>query len=143
MPGYKLASKARIHDLSAVLIRYMPMEAYLPEERTIRLQQLERLDTVCKYIEQNYHTDITLEQAAKVCGFSLHHFSRFFKETAGMNFVHYVNAFRIDKAKLLLQDREASITDIAYQVGFNSIETFNRVFKKLNNCTPTVYRSKK
>ncbi|MBJ6362232.1 helix-turn-helix domain-containing protein [Paenibacillus sp. GCM10012307] len=143
MPGHTLVIKARFHDLAAAMIRYLPMEAYPPEERSLRLRQLERLDQVFSYIDQNYQSEITLQSAALVCGFSIHHFSRFFKETAGMNFIHYVNAFRIDKAKLLLQDREASITDIAYQVGFNSIETFNRVFKKQNNCTPTAYRSKK
>lgn len=141
--GHELVTKARINDIAAIMIRHLPMEAYSLQERTKRLEQLERLDNVLKYIESDYGSEITLQSAAEVAGFSVTYFSRFFKEATGSTFVEYVNSFRANIAMLLLTNNEESVTEIAYRSGFNSIETFNRVFKKVNGCTPTAVRSKK
>ncbi|GGG54562.1 helix-turn-helix transcriptional regulator [Paenibacillus radicis (ex Gao et al. 2016)] len=140
--GCDLAIKARVNDMLTGIVRHMPMSPYSPEETIKRLEKQRRLEDVLKYIEQHYESDITLTSAADVSGYSVHYFSRFFKEATDKNFVDYVNEFRITEAMQQLKDGDASVTDIAFKVGFNSIETFNRVFKKLNGCTPTVYRSK-
>jgi len=142
--GYELVIKARIHDLGVAIIRSVPMEAYSLQERTKQLEQLERLRNVMAYIERDYATELTLQQAAEVAGFSPTYFSRFFKEATGIGFVDYVNEFRANVAMSLLQSSYGeSVTDIAFQSGFNSIETFNRVFKKICGLTPSQFRSKK
>lgn len=141
-PGHELSIKARMNDLAAAIVRHMPMEAVPLQERTKRLEQLERLDKVLKHIERDYAADITLSGAADVAGFSPTYFSRFFKEATGSNFVDYVNTFRANVALHLLEESELSVTDIAYRSGFNSIETFNRVFKRVNGEPPTKVRRK-
>jgi AraC-like DNA-binding protein len=141
--GHELVIKARMNDLAAAIIRDFPMEAYSLHEKTKRLEQLERLDKVLKYIENDYGSEITLQSAAEVSGFSVTYFSRFFKEATGSNFVDYVHTFRANIAMSLLLDNGESVTGIAYRSGFNSIETFNRVFKKVTGSTPSAFRSKK
>ncbi|MFD0671236.1 helix-turn-helix domain-containing protein [Cohnella sp. GCM10027633] len=140
--GHELAIKARMNDLAAAIVRHMPLEAVPLQERTKRLEQLERLDKVLKYIENEYSSDITLLSAAAIAGFSPTYFSRFFKEATGSSFVDYVNTYRANVAMSLLADGELSVTDIAYRAGFNSIETFNRVFKRVNGEPPTKARRK-
>jgi AraC-like DNA-binding protein len=141
--GFELVIKATIYDLAAALFRFMPMVPYSVEEKTKRLEQLEKLDRVLSYIELHYDTEITLQSAATLSTFSVTYFSRFFKEATGANFVDYVNTYRVNMAMLALVNESQSVADIAYRCGFNSIETFNRVFKKVTGCTPTAYRSKK
>ncbi|MFC5530567.1 helix-turn-helix domain-containing protein [Cohnella yongneupensis] len=140
--GHELAIKARMNDLAATIVRDLPLEAVPLQERTKRLEQLDRLDKVLKHIEREYASDIPLQRAADIAGFSPTYFSRFFKEATGSSFVDYVNTFRANIAMQLLAGDEHSVTEIAYQAGFNSIETFNRVFKRVNGEPPTRFRSK-
>lgn len=95
---------------------------------------------VIKYIDRNYMNDITLEELAKFAGYSTYHFSRMFKKYSGTAFVEHLNRRRVIAAQLLLSEADAPITEIAMRAGFSSITTFNRVFKKINGCTPSEYK---
>ncbi|MGN0636855.1 MAG: helix-turn-helix domain-containing protein [Huintestinicola sp.] len=95
---------------------------------------------ILKYIEQNYANDITLEELASIAGYSTYHFSRIFKKYSSTTFINFLNRRRIKAAELLLLESGSSITDVAMQVGFASLTTFNRVFKSINGCTPSEYK---
>lgn len=95
---------------------------------------------VLKYIEQNYMNDITLDDLANLAGYSSYHFSRIFKKYSSTTFINYLNNRRVKAAELLLLENGNSITDVAMQVGFASLTTFNRVFKSANGCTPSEYK---
>jgi AraC-like DNA-binding protein len=138
--GYEVMINARIGDLAANIIRYSPMAPI--EEKSKRLEQIERLEEVFRYIEQYYKTNITLSMAAEKSGLSLFYFSRLFKEATGTKFTEYLNTFRINKAMKLLRSSDMKIDDIAFATGFNSVETFNRVFKQVCGCIPSEYRNK-
>ncbi|MEK8132278.1 AraC family transcriptional regulator [Paenibacillus filicis] len=142
LPGHQAALKASAYTIITELIRGMELVERLHDERSRRYEKLSRLEQAISYIERNYDQGITVSQAAEYNGYSVHHFSRFFKEATGHSFGDYVNHYRIRVACQLLQDVEQPITDIAYRSGFNSIETFNRVFKKTTGSTPSAYRSK-
>ena len=86
--------------------------------------------------------DLSLEALADMTGFSKSHFIRLFKEFAGVSYYEYLTKRRLLNAELLLDNPECSIADIAMQSGFNSLATFNRVFKASHNCTPTDYRKR-
>lgn len=141
-PGYKIALKARLYDLLVLIIRKVPMENMTIEEESKQREKLSRLESVFQYVEGNYTNDITLETVAKVAGFSVYHFSRFFKENTGVTFSQYLNSFRITKAEWMLMNEEGNITEIAFNCGYNSIKTFDRVFKQMKGYTPKEYRKK-
>lgn len=138
--GYKLILKARLYDLAGILLRHMPKEEYSVKDESRQKEKLEKLDKVFQYVEKNYQNHITLEEISKVSGFSKYYFTRFFKENTGMTFLDYLNNFRIMKSEWYLMDEKESIIEVAFKSGFNSVKTFNRVFKNLKGCTPMEYR---
>lgn len=138
--GYKLALKARMYDLLIILLRGVPMETIPPNERNRRLGRLERLELVLRHVEAHYDRAIALEEVAGIANFSVFHFTRFFRETTGMTFGHYVNGFRVEKAVDCLINTDDSITEIVFKSGFNSAKTFNRVFRQIKGCSPSMYK---
>lgn len=103
-------------------------------------EYIEKFNTVFDYIETHYTEDITLEETAAQIGFSKFHFSRLFHQFTDTSFYDYLCARRIKAAETLLLDPNLPITEIALQSGFASISTFNRVFKKFKECTPTEFK---
>ena len=100
----------------------------------------EKFGTVLKYIDNNYMYDITLDELADVAGYSKYHFSRIFKEQTGMSFYDFYLRQRMLLCRQLLNEMNLSITEVASRSGFNSLATFNRVFKQYEGITPTQYR---
>ena len=138
--GYQLAIKARLYDLMVIILRQVPMEKISSLEQSKHLKKLERLEQVFQFVEENYTREITLAEVAGAAHFSIYHFARFFKETTGMTFIQYLNNYRISKAVKYLSNTDVPITEIAFQAGFDSIKTFNRVFKNIKGCSPTCYK---
>jgi AraC-like DNA-binding protein len=68
------------------------------------------------------------------------YFCKMFKKFAGVNFTEYVSRIRIEKARNLLLNPNLRISEIAYEVGFQSLTHFNRVFKKVLGQSPTDFR---
>lgn len=94
-----------------------------------------------EFISENHEEDITLGQVAKAVNTSTFHFCKMFKKATGLHFTEYVSRVRTEKAKNLLLNPNLRISEIAYQVGFQSLTHFNRVFKKITGQSPTAYRA--
>lgn len=103
-------------------------------------EYIEKFNSLFSYIDLHYAEDLTLEFAADYTGYSKFHFTRLFKQFSNTTFYDYLCYKRIKVAEELLINRSLSITDVAIRSGFPSISTFNRLFKKLKNCTPSEYR---
>ena len=101
---------------------------------------LERFLSICEYIDAHCTEDLTLDEIAKIAGFSKYHFSRLFKQFTNNTFYKYLNQKRIELALILLADPEISVTETAIQSGFTNPSTFIRVFKAEKGCTPTEFR---
>jgi AraC-like DNA-binding protein len=95
-----------------------------------------------EYIKQNQAEELSLGQVAKAVNTSTFYFCKMFKKGTGLNFTEYVSRVRIETAKNLLLNPNLRISEIAYQVGFQSLTHFNRVFKKMVGESPTDYRVK-
>ena len=104
-----------------------------------RQSDIQRLNPVLFLIEEKYNKQITLNQAAEAANLSKEYFCRFFKRVTGDTFTQYLNKFRIDKAKQLLVTKNLPIIHIAYEVGFDNLSYFYRVFQNLVKITPTEY----
>jgi two-component system response regulator YesN len=68
------------------------------------------------------------------------HLSRLFKEQTGINFLRYLQAYRVNQAITLLQDPRMNITMICTRCGFPTPGYFTKVFRKFMGSTPTQYR---
>jgi len=93
-----------------------------------------------KFIKNNQASDISLGQVAKAVNTSTFYFCKMFKKATGVNFTEYLSRVRLEKAKNLLLNPNLRVSEIAYEVGFQSLTHFNRVFKKIVGQSPTTYR---
>jgi YesN/AraC family two-component response regulator len=92
------------------------------------------------YIRQNLQNDVTLTDVAKAACTSTFYICKLFKRHTGVNFTEYVSRLRVERAKELLANPNLRISEIAYEVGFQSLTHFNRIFRKMEGQAPTAYR---
>jgi AraC-like DNA-binding protein len=133
--GYQLAVKSKLYEIMLTILRETSgRSAMPPSSKSKRI-----LAFVLKNISD---PDLTLEEAAGALGLNKFYFSHFFKKNTGQSFHSYLNKTRVDFAKRYLIESKMTVTDIVFQSGFNSIQTFNRVFRALTGFSPRDYRRK-
>ncbi len=93
-----------------------------------------------KFIHANLDQPLPLGLVARQAGLSESHFCRLFKDSSGLTLTDYVNRCRIDWAKRELLKPEARISEIAFQIGYQSLSQFNRSFSRIVGLSPTLYR---
>lgn len=103
-------------------------------------KKIDKLKPVIKHVELHYSEPTTVEDMAKLAGFSESHFMRFFKEAFGVSFVTYLNDYRLSMAARLLLQSTDTVLNISQQVGFENLSHFNRQFKRKYDKTPKDYR---
>ena len=103
---------------------------------------MRRMITVTDYIKNNLTAD-DLSQAsmAKMAGISKDYFSRLFKTVTGTNYSKWLNMIRMERATELLTIDNRPLTEVAMMSGFQSIPSFNRVFRSEKGMSPGEYRS--
>jgi AraC-like DNA-binding protein len=99
-----------------------------------------RIEKAMDYMNQHFHKNITLAEIAKLVNMTPVSFSRFFKQRTGISFIDNLLEVRLGHASRQLIDTTHSISEVAYNCGFNNISNFNRLFKKKKNCTPKEFR---
>ncbi|WP_127581942.1 helix-turn-helix domain-containing protein [Paenibacillus koleovorans] len=127
-----------VEELTAFMDRYVTEAAEMV--RTKREERDPITDYVREHLAQHYREDITLEIVAEKLNITGGYLSTYFKEKTGSNFLDYVHEVRIGKACELLLRTDQLIQDIADQVGYTNLNTFNRTFKKVTGRTPREYR---
>lgn len=108
-------------------------------ERTQADFSSETVHKALTFIQQNYHTDLTLDKVAGAVYLSPYYFSRLFKRITGMNFTHYLTEVRINAAKQLLRQNTLSVKEVARAVGYADPRYFSSVFKKVVGVSPGDY----
>jgi len=107
-------------------------------------QQLDpKIKEAIVYINNNYHDEISREGIAAMLNLHPDYFSKAFKYYTGKRFNDYINELRIKESMKLIQNTQKTILEIAMQVGFENLKTFNRAFKKFTGKKPSSYRTYK
>jgi len=94
----------------------------------------------CCYIAEHSAENITQAEVAEKMGLSQYYFSKLFNEYTKRSFPAYLAGIRVQNAINLLADEKLSITDCAFESGFQSTTTFNKVFHEFIGCSPRDYR---
>ncbi|MGJ8634908.1 MAG: helix-turn-helix domain-containing protein [Luteolibacter sp.] len=92
------------------------------------------------FIEKTLADPLPLPLVARRAGLSESHFCRVFKEATGLTLTDYINRRRVEWAKKELLKPEARVSEIAFQIGYQSLSQFNRSFVKFTGSSPTNYR---
>ncbi|MBQ7433737.1 MAG: 2-isopropylmalate synthase [Lachnospiraceae bacterium] len=113
----------------------------LAESRQITEGREERIVEIMNFIQAHY-TDVTLDMLAENFNLSKPYLSKYIKEKSGMTFQNAVKKARLKRAKRLLKETNRKVETIAEEVGYESVEHFNRVFKAEFDLTPNQYRNR-
>ncbi len=95
------------------------------------------------YIHANQGDPIDLAKVAQAMHVSVFYFCKLFKKATGLTFTEYLGRVRVEKAKQLLLNPHLRISEIAYDVGFQSLTHFNRIFRQVTGKSPSAYREAK
>lgn len=101
---------------------------------------IEKIDTVYKYVLNNFKSDLSLNDIAKKCNMNTAAFCRYFKKKTSKTFKDFMNEIRLGHAAGLLLKGDYTIAEVAFESGFNTPSYFNRMFKRNKGITPTAYR---
>jgi signal transduction histidine kinase/DNA-binding response OmpR family regulator len=101
-----------------------------------------KVEAVKEFLEENYIEDITREELAEEAGMSPDHLGKMFKQYTGVKISDYINQRRVEDAAGQLLETQMKIIDIAFNVGFGSLRSFNQVFRDMMGDSPSNYRKK-
>ncbi|NHN30410.1 helix-turn-helix domain-containing protein [Paenibacillus agricola] len=143
-----LTNAKTVEDMHKQLIMMLEsiclLAAVKQEENKLKLKDNERDEftrKIVKYVEDNYaDTNLNISMIGDSFGMKATYLSKLFKDQSGEGLLDFINKLRIEKAKDLLKAEEVPIMEIANRSGFNDLNTFMRIFKKLEGVTPGKYK---
>lgn len=98
------------------------------------------INRATSFIHKNYNRELTLEEVAEYVHLNPYYFSKVFKQLTGATFIDFLTEVRITQAKKLMEQKELSLKEICYLIGYNDPNYLSRVFKKVVGKTPSEYR---
>lgn len=147
MVSEKDAIKNTLHFIDLLReLSILPQKKYLAENETEFSDSgdEERIKTICNYIRSNFNREISLNEISKIACLTPPAFCRYFKKHTRLTFLEYLNKVRINKAcSTYMNEEKMSISEIAYQCGFNSIPNFYRTFKIITGKPPAEFFPKR
>ena len=132
----KTSSLKQLRELESVMLR-----EYCEAVRKFSLKHYSfAIRKAVEYIHLNIEQELSLDTISEAIQVSKYELSRNFKKKTGRSITDYINNQRIKEASNLLENHNLNITDIAYMVGFNDVNYFTKMFKKMRGMTPSEYR---
>jgi len=135
---------AKGHESAIKLLAVFAQHLAIVSNQVIIQQENAEVPVIKKakeYIREHQSEKISLGNVAKAVNMSAFYFCKMFKKAAGINFTDYLTRVRIERAQNLLLNPNLRISEIGFEVGFQSLTHFNRVFKKIAGQSPTDYRA--
>lgn len=140
--GYRYNALGTAYELVSYLSRRYAQSIMEVNEYEERNSRLENFNNVIDYIGKHYAEPLTTPMAADMAHLSECYFCHMFKKHMGVSFTAYLNEVRIQKALALLDNSRLNVTEVAAGVGFNDVNYFSRVFKRIVGISPRKYRDK-
>ena len=103
-------------------------------------RQIRAVKNVLNHIRNDYAKSLTLQDLAREADLNPNYFCRAFRQVTDKSPMEYLNYYRIECAAELLCNTQDSITDIAFQCGFQDSSYFGRIFRRMKATTPRAYR---
>lgn len=148
--GRMVMGRGNVYSILAAMDTLDELEEYLRGFFTEIVQSLDRstcetnhAERIIHYLKKNFREEIVFEDMAKEIGISYSYMRKIVYEQTGNSMIDFVNQLRIEKAKELLLDTECSIKQIAAEVGYYNVQSFNRFFRKYEGMPPSSYKSAK
>lgn len=139
--GYKQMIKTNLTQLLINMNRIFDRDEKYERLGNLSDVKKQNVAYAIRYIDSNYKKEITLEELAKKTGFTPNYFCGIFKKITGKTVIEYRNEARIKEARQLLSFSTKKITSICFEMGFNDLTYFERVFKKYAGTSPREYRA--
>ncbi|QHV94124.1 AraC family transcriptional regulator [Spirosoma endbachense] len=102
-------------------------------------KEQERINRVCQYVEQHYAQPVDVREVADLASLTVPAFCRYFKRMTHLTFTDFVNEYRVNQARRMLQSSR-TVADVGFAVGFNNLSHFNKTFRAVTGQTPSAYR---
>ena len=137
-PGYQLIVLGSLYQLIGTIFSenyYNPTPDKPPRDH----RRIVQLKQALEFIESSYNKPISLQEMADSVQMSPKYFCRFFQEMTHRSPVDYLNYYRIERACYQLLTTNDTITEVAYNSGFNDLSYFIKTFKKYKGTTPKQY----
>ncbi|SEN50769.1 AraC-type DNA-binding protein [Amphibacillus marinus] len=138
-PG--LLSEAKVKFQMGLLMIELIKQAHLVEHQPNRPTHHHLVFGVLNYIEQSYQT-AQLSHFASENRFTIDRLSKLIKQATGQTFKTLLQEKRLNQAEFLLTNTDYSVEQIAYEIGYENISYFYRLFKTTKGCTPRQFRKK-
>ena len=135
--GYEIYVKSYITSLVGFMYRNRLLMEY---KEFFNIKKLHEIMPSLYFIDENFASKLTLAEIAEKSNCDKYNFCRLFKNATGTTAFEYINFVRIKNAEKQLISTEKSISEIAFDCGFASVQYFNRAFKKYRGCTPRTYQ---
>lgn len=101
----------------------------------------ERIVNILRYIRENINQNIKIEDLSSMCYLTKDHFIRLFKKEMNCTPLQYINQKKIEKAQLMMVIGKKPVKDIAFNLSFNELSYFYRLFKKITGKSPQAYKA--
>ena len=98
-------------------------------------------ENIERYIREHYSTEISMQSVARAMNYSDAYFCKLFKQCFKVNFSAWLNEYRIDRAREMLQNTRLSVREVSTACGYSDANYFARVFKRVTGKTPSEYRN--
>jgi len=141
-PERNLAMRGRLCLLLADILERSRLQVARPVQDTGQRDRIDRIKAPLQRIQQQYPSDLSLAELARLANLSESHFSRLFRQVLGQSAIGYLVDYRLRQAALLLDATDARVTDIALDCGFSNLGYFVRRFKARYRMPPTAWRKR-
>lgn len=102
----------------------------------------EKMDNIIRFMFENYHREISLDEISVIANMTKQAFCRYFKNRTQKSFIQFLNEIRISYSCQMINQGDELIGNIAYSCGFSSLSNFNKTFKSIKKITPSQYKNR-